>query len=213
MDDFAVIILAAGKSSRLGHPKQLVEINGESLLVRQCNIALSITKHVYCVLGYETDLLKPLLVPLPVKLVANPLWQQGMSSSISSAIQCLPEAIEHVMIVLVDQWQINKSLLIPLIDTSLDNKCNIVTSSCSRNNNIQANHKTQSYHSSEKRIGPPTIFPKKYFSELSALTGDKGAKALMMKEIEQVIHVDLPEAFIDLDTAKDLSKLRDFYPK
>ncbi|WP_077338055.1 nucleotidyltransferase family protein [Pseudocolwellia agarivorans] len=213
MDNFAVIILAAGKSSRLGHPKQLVEINGESLLARQCRVALSITKHVYCVLGYEADLLKPLLISLPVKVVANPLWQQGMSSSISVAIKCLPEAIEHVMIVLVDQWQINKSLLIPLIDTSLDNKCNIVTSSCSRNNNMQANHKTQFYRPSEKRIGPPTIFPKKYFSELSLLSGEKGAKALMMKQIDQVIKVNLPEAFIDLDTTNDLSKLRDVYPE
>ncbi|WP_076418647.1 nucleotidyltransferase family protein [Colwellia sp. UCD-KL20] len=213
MDNFAVIILAAGKSSRLGHPKQLVEINGESLLVRQCKVALSITKHVYCVLGYEANLLKPLLISLPVTLVANPLWQQGMSSSISVAIKCLPEAIKHVMIVLVDQWQINKSILTPLINTSFDNKCNIVTSSCSRNKNIEANHKSQSYRPSEQRIGPPSIFPKKYFSELSLLSGEKGAKALMMKQIDQVIKVNLPEAFIDLDTTNDLSKLRDVYPE
>lgn len=213
MDDFAVIILAAGKSSRLGHPKQLVEINGESLLVRQCNIALSITKHVYCVLGYETDLLKPLLVSLPVKLVTNPHWQQGMSSSISIAIKCLPETIERVMIVLVDQWQINKSLLIPLIHTSLDHQCNIVTSSCSRNNKLPLNKNIEPHIQLDNRIGPPTIFPKAYFPELLALKGDKGAKALMMKEIEQVIQVDLPEAFIDLDNADDLTKLRAIYPK
>jgi molybdenum cofactor cytidylyltransferase len=117
------------------------------------------------------------------------------------------------MIVLVDQWQINKSLLIPLIHTSLDHQCNIVTSSCSRNNKLPLNKNIEPHIQLDNRIGPPTIFPKAYFPELLALKGDKGAKALMMKEIEQVIQVDLPEAFIDLDNADDLTKLRAIYPK
>jgi len=56
MENFAIILLAAGQSSRLGQPKQLIEINHESLLIRQCKMSLSLTKHVYCVLGFQSDI-------------------------------------------------------------------------------------------------------------------------------------------------------------
>lgn len=215
MDNFAVIVLAAGQSSRLGHPKQLVEIDGESLLVRQCTMALSITKHVYCVLGFQSTLLQQQLSSLPVNIVINSSWRQGMSTSIASAIKALSQSIESVMVLLVDQWQLRESLLTPIINTFFESKLKIVTSA---NSSLPCYSLGKTYSKNELlninkiKIGPPTIFPKRYFSSLSKLTGKNGAKTLIFKEKESVIQFELPEAFIDLDNADDLSKLRVIYP-
>jgi len=216
MNDFAVIILAAGQSSRLGHPKQLVEIHGENLLFKQCKMALSITEHVYCVLGFNADTFKPLLTSLPINIVDNPAWRSGMSSSISCAIPLLPTFIKHVMIILVDQWQLTKSLLIPFIQTLTTHKDKIVTSSYSITAITPANlvdtHSNKTF-SGYYHIGPPTIFPQKYFTALSNLSGEKGAKVLMVNEINNVIQFPMPEAFVDLDDANDLSRLRSLFPR
>lgn len=215
MGNFAVIILAAGQSSRLGHPKQLVEIDGESLLVRQCTMALSITKHVYCVLGFQSALFQQKLSSLPVNIVINSSWRQGMSSSIASAVRVLPQSIASIMVLLVDQWQLRESLLTPIINTFCENTLKIVTSSNSNlscYNLSKTSSKSELLNTSKIKIGPPTIFPKRYFSALSELTGKDGAKTLIFKEKKSVIQLKLLEAFIDLDNADDLSKLRAIYP-
>jgi len=215
MNDFAVMILAAGQSSRLGHPKQLVEIQGETLLLKQCKMALSITKHVYCVLGSNADTFKSHLKPLPINVVENTAWEAGMSSSISCAIPLLPSSTKHVMIILVDQWQLTKSLLIPFTQTLTTHKDKIITSSYSITGNTPANvvdKHASKIANNHNLIGPPTIFPKKYFTALSSLSGEKGAKVLMVNEIKNVIQFPMPEAFVDLDNAHDLSKLRALFP-
>jgi len=89
-DNLAVVVLAAGNSSRLGRPKQAVRIAGECLLVRQLKLALSISANVTCVLGCNALAMKSLIprdISEKIRFVNNLNWQSGMSSSIAASMK------------------------------------------------------------------------------------------------------------------------------
>lgn len=202
----AVIILAAGGSSRLGQAKQLVQYQGQPLIVRQVKQAKSVTNNVYCIIGCQAEAMADLLTPLNINVVENINWQQGMASSITVGVSALPKSIDAVMILLVDQWQISAKELHLLqqiwqqtwINENLDNKkpSTIVLASEYRGNDQQ------------DKIGPPVIFPRRYFEELALLTGQQGAKVILNKHKEQLKKVEMPTAFIDLDTPEQLEQLK-----
>lgn len=201
MSELAIVVLAGGQSSRLGQPKQLIEINKRTLIERQCQLALAVSPHVFCVLGYQAELIRSRIKNLPVTVLVNPDWLQGMSSSIAYAVSELPQNIERVMIILVDQWQLNVKALNELIN-------------CSNNKpkSIFASESIESLDSVKPMIGPPSIFPKQYFTELINMNEKAGAKSLIMKHINNVSLIGCSEAFVDLDVAADLEQLRKIYP-
>lgn len=202
----AVIILAAGSSSRLGQAKQLVKYQGLPLIIHQVNQAKLVSKDVYCVIGCQAETMTDLLAPLNIKVVNNKNWQQGMANSIAAGVLALPKSIDAVMILLVDQWQISVKELHLLqqswqqsfVSTSLKNQLpkEIVLASESRGNNQQ------------DKIGPPVIFPRCYFDELALITGQQGAKAILHKYKDLLQKIEIPVAFIDLDTPEQLAQLK-----
>ncbi|WP_281556416.1 nucleotidyltransferase family protein [Thalassomonas sp. RHCl1] len=196
----AVIVLAAGGSTRLGQPKQLVELAGESLIVRQCRRALALTEQVFCVLGCQAPLMAKQLSGLPVCQVNNENWQQGMSSSIAAGVAALPDDIDAVMILLVDQWQLAPIELQRLQQSWQKHPETIVLAGASAGSDAKDCEV-------KGKKGPPVIFPKCYFPELLALTGEQGAKPLLQKYHQQLNVLELPRAFIDLDTPQQLQQL------
>ena len=193
-EKLAIIILAAGSSSRLGQSKQLIKIDGQSLLERQCDLALSVTKNVYCVLGCAAQIHQQVIGKKPVSIVVNEKWLQGMSHSLAAGVKALPDYIDGVMIVLVDQWQLNVDHIESLIEQRRKMPENIiVASSCCREKSKQ---------------GPPVIFPKKFFSQLIELTGEQGAKPILIKHPKSIQHIEMSDAFIDLDTPEQLTVLQ-----
>ena len=193
-EKLAVIILAAGSSSRLGQSKQLIEINGQSLLERQCDLALSVTKNVYCVLGCAIHIHQQVIKNKPVDVVINEKWQQGMSTSIAAGVRVLPDHIDSVMILLVDQWQLNVGHIERLIELWRKTPENIIVASrC---------------YSEKLKQGPPVIFPKKYFTQLTQLTGELGAKPILTKHSKSIQRIEMSDAFIDLDTPEQLTMLQ-----
>ena len=196
-NNFAIIVLAAGQSARLGRMKQLIAINEKSLVETQLEQALMVSNQVYCVLGFNASQVQVRIEHLPVNTIINSQWSDGMASSIATGVKALASEIKAVMIVLVDQWQLTSADLLRHQGYWQDNPAAIVVAQASNTTAASANEK----------IGPPVVFPRHYFSELAQLSGRQGAKPLLMKYQAVLLKVPLVQAFIDLDTPAQLNAM------
>ena len=120
MKDCASILLAAGDSSRLGTPKQLLSINGESLLRRTARLAMEAgCSPNLIVLGAHAEILKPEVDGGVFEILENPGWQEGMGSSIRVAMKSLfkrPTLPGAVLLLVCDQPNLSADLLAALLD-------------------------------------------------------------------------------------------------
>lgn len=193
MDKLAVIILAAGSSSRLGHPKQLVTLHHSTLLRHTAQMACELTSDSICILGYDGLNISSQLDGLPIKSCQNPNWQQGMGSSIAYGVRNLKKNTQAVLILLCDQWQL----------TLLDLKNMVTCWQQSREKIIASLH----FQAQQPVIGVPAIFPRNYFKQLRQLR-KTGAHKLLLENKQNLVTVELPNARFDLDTPQDLDYLR-----
>jgi molybdenum cofactor cytidylyltransferase len=181
----AILILAAGSSSRLGLPKQLLQLDRKSLLRRIAETALELhPAEVVVVLGFEPDRMKHELHDLAVKIVLNHDWQEGIASSLRHGMAGLSPTLDGALIALCDQPFIPVTHLSHLI------------SSCSIQHPIAAT-------SYEPSPGVPACFHRTLFPELLTLTGDSGARRIIEKHIQETTVFPCTEASIDIDTASD----------
>lgn len=185
-----ILLLAAGASTRLGQPKQLVRMGGQSLLERACDAALSIENQgVTVVLGAHCEAIRPSVEQLPVQILVNENWASGMGSTIAYGMDNLPPDTDAVLLLLCDQPFVSTDLLNDLVSKWQQHPAHIVASAYS-----------DSY-------GPPAVFGKDFFAGLAALKGQQGAKKLMQQHTEKLLLVDFPEGLLDIDTPADLSRL------
>lgn len=191
-----IIILAAGNSSRLGQAKQLVQLNGESLLSRQCQMAKQLSKNVSCVLGFQANVMIDEIADFSVKNVINEDWQNGLSSSIAKGISAIDEDTDAVMLVLVDQWQLSHKNFQEIYQLWQDNPQNIISATQLNNG--------------KNVTTPPVIFPSYCFSQLKELNQGNGAKSVINKHLNQLLCITMPEAFVDLDTPEQLQALKNY---
>ncbi|RXJ82490.1 nucleotidyltransferase family protein [Arcobacter sp. F2176] len=184
--NLAVLILAAGTSSRLGEPKQLLNLKGKSLINIAIEKALELTSNVTVVLGHKNDEVKKEIENKNINIIINPNYEDGMGNTIAFGVSNIKE--EKVLIMLCDQPLIPIKHYENLIKLSNENKDKII---CSQYKNQHA---------------VPTIFPKKYFEELKKLKGNKGAKQLFLKY--EPISIVLADNFsFDVDTKEDWQEL------
>ncbi|GLX79313.1 hypothetical protein tinsulaeT_26530 [Thalassotalea insulae] len=192
-----VILLAAGCSDRLGQPKQLVEFQGQSLIIRQSKMALALSDKVICVLGFQAKRMAQEVSQLSVRCVNNENWHSGLASSIAAGVSAVAPETDAVLLLLVDQWQL-----------TLDDLQRLVTRwQVEPESIVCAEHSTQD-SGLAKVFGPPVIFPKQYFSALTRLPQGQGAKSVIAANRQQVIWLPLASAFVDLDTPEQLSELQ-----
>ena len=193
MKNVGLIILAAGKASRMGKPKQLLNYQGTSLISHAVKMGLnSICKPVVVVLGAYAENIKPEIDKLPIQIVENPYWETGMSSSIRAGVAAIKESnsnLDAIIIALADQPLISEAVFNQLIQ-SYQETGNIIIASAY-----------------DDIVGVPALFNKNLFSELINLEGDRGAKALMGKYKNEVLTIPVAEAAIDIDTQEDYEKL------
>jgi molybdenum cofactor cytidylyltransferase len=187
----SVLILAAGSSSRLGQPKQLVEFEGQTLIERITHIALSVSEEVLVVLGANIDLIKPKLQAFSdrIDIIENTSWNEGMGTSISLGVEKLAPKSDAILILLTDQPLISQVLLQKMMQTFAEEKCPI----------IACNYGEQ--------LGVPILFDKSFFSELEKLKGEQGAKSFLKNYAKKITSIEFKEGFFDIDTPEDLIKL------
>ena len=192
MNKVAAIILAAGGSSRMGHPKQLLKIDGVSFVRRTAETALaSQCNRVFVVVGAQGDAVRKELEGLDVTIVTNPLWRSGMGSSIRTGIQAL-KADRHTygaaLFLLVDQPAVTTALLNTIIDAFREGS-DLVASEYAN------------------AVGVPALFSGMYFQALENLPADSGAKVLLKRHGADVARIPFPEGAFDIDTQADFERL------
>lgn len=182
----AIIILAAGESTRMGLPKQLLPMRGKNLLRHTIDQATrSKAQDVYVVLGSRSERIQKKLGQGSFQIVMNPEWSIGMSSSIRAGISALKNAVDGAIISLSDQPFVSSQVFDSLIDTFASSEKSIVA--CDFGGSF----------------GPPVLFSSKHFARLSALKGDAGAKSLVTENREEVEHISFSSGSVDLDTPED----------
>lgn len=189
-----MIILAAGNSSRLGRPKQLLSYRGKTLLAHVTIEAVSADLHpVAVVTGAFQEEVKDSLQGHAVGIVFNPAWETGMASGIIAGLSNLllrhPE-VEAVIIAVCDQPFISSSLLQEMVDAFDTSRKGIVACTYA------------------DIVGTPVLFGRTYFEKLLALSGSEGAKKLLQQFPDDLATVAFPKGDIDIDTAEDVLRLR-----
>ena len=191
---FAAILLAAGPSSRLGQAKQLVRVDGESLVRRTAHLLLSVDPvSLTVVTGFADDAVEQELSDLPVRFARNDDWEQGMGGSIACGVQNISEQVDGVLIMLCDQWRLEGSDLFSLISMWLTDISRITAASW--------------FDDKASVYGSPTLFPRCYIRELIKLTGNMGAKAIIDQNLANAQFVRMENAAYDLDRPEDLEQL------
>lgn len=187
--NIAIILLAAGSSSRMGKPKQLLAIKDRTLLGQTITNALqSNAKQVFCVLGANAQIIKESIAQYKIEIIINSNYKKGLSSSIVKGLDTVENMnFDAVLIMLGDQPNVDSNDLNRLIISF-------------------ENHPTKiSASKYDKTIGVPAIFPKSYFKSLQQLKGDKGAKTVLNSINADVIPIK-SEQLTDIDTENDYLK-------
>ncbi|WP_422103954.1 nucleotidyltransferase family protein [Winogradskyella sp.] len=186
----AALILAAGSSSRMGVLKQLLPLQKTTLLEYVIkNVKLTDVDKVYCVIGAKAESIAPYLKKHQIEVIVNPNYQNGLSSSIKCGIERINrEHIDAILITLGDQPLIPPAYFNELIATYKAQQRKIVATDYIGN------------------FGVPIVIPKRYFSDLTELKGDQGAKEFLNSQGDNIIGLKT-ETLFDVDTQEDYKEL------
>ncbi len=186
----AGIILAAGSSSRLGTPKQLLLWQGQPLvkIVSQKLLATGI-QPIIVVVGAESNAVKKALEDLDITTVENLYWKEGISTSIRAGIAALPDNIQAAIFATSDQPFVPESLIRKLIDEYGQTGAEIICPEC------------------KGELRNPVLFDKSLFAELTQLEGDTGGKALFDHHRITRVEWQNEEDFRDIDTQEEMQEM------
>ncbi|WP_028954422.1 nucleotidyltransferase family protein [Synechocystis sp. PCC 7509] len=191
--NIGIVILAAGASTRMGTPKQLLPYQECTLLRHTIEVAKSsVCRPIVVILGAYAQLIKPDISHLSIQIVENLQWAKGMSSSIKVGIQELTTSYPEVkaaIVTLCDQ---------PFISTEIINQ--LALTHYSTNQPIIACEYGEA-------LGVPALFSDRLFSELITLKNGEGAKQVIKKHSQEVFSISFPEGAMDIDTPKEYAEL------
>lgn len=193
MAKIPILLLAAGGSTRMGKPKQLLPWGNQTLIEHQIETLLKTDHPVHVVIGSNSDLIIPVIQKYPINIFINSDWESGMASSISLGIsQIIQKNLDAngVLITLLDQPLITTSYLEKMLDDFQSGLQQILVS-----------------HSASGWTGVPVLFDKFYFKELTELSHDEGAKKIVKRHEEYVIFLEGGELLEDMDTPETYQQL------
>lgn len=190
----AAIVLAAGRASRMGRNKLLIDVDGRPLVARVADAALDAgLSPVVVVTGYEADRVGAALGERPVVLAHNPNFAVGMAESLKTGLAALPEETEGVLVCLGDMPDITAAHLSRIVAAF-----------------EAADAESICVPTRDGRRGNPVLLGRAYFPELRALSGDVGARGLIAKHADRVREVTMDDDAVltDLDTDETLAAYR-----
>ena len=193
MSGIGLVILAAGASTRMGRPKQLLEYQNKTLIYHTVNIAVdSLCEPIVVVLGAYAELIKLEIKSFPITPVLNPDWKDGMSTSIRVGLETilnLSSKLDAVVLMLCDQPFVSTALINQLIATYHKTKQPIIASQYG------------------EIVGVPALFERQFFPHLLELKGDRGARHIIQQSLSTVVGVTFPAGAFDIDTPTDYARL------
>lgn len=191
MSSFGIILLAAGNATRMGSPKQLLDFNGMPLVRHAVTEAIaSECSPVIVVCGAVVDAIRQALAGLTVQLTFNPLWSQGMGTSIQCGLRALqPHPADGVILSLIDQPLIDRRCYRELVAIHEQTGLPIVSSEYSGT------------------VGVPVLFTREFFPNLHGLAPSQGCKSVIQGNRDHTALFSCPDAAADIDTPDDYAQV------
>lgn len=191
----AAVILAAGRSTRMGGPnKLLAELNGEKLVRIVAEQALaSKASPVIVVTGHQGVEVAAALKGLDVTFVTNPQFADGLATSVKAGVAAVPASADGAIVCLGDMPLIDAKLIDRLVESFAPDRGSLIVVPVAGG-----------------RRGNPVLWSRRFFPELMALDGDIGARHLIAQHAEAVADVEVEgkSAFLDIDTPEMLADAR-----
>ena len=187
------VILAAGSSSRMQHPKQTLQFQGQSLLRRAAQAALGAgCRPVVVVTGAHAELCRRELDALDVGEAFNACWETGMASSIRAGIEDLVSMdaeIAAAVLLLCDQPYVTSDVIADLVAAHHNTRRPVVASTYGGT------------------FGVPALFSRMLFTELTELKGISGAKEIIKRHASEAEFIHFHNGEVDVDTPDDFLRL------
>lgn len=180
-------VLAAGPATRFGSPKQLVRLGGSPIVHQAAARAAAVAGHsVTVVLGAHAREVAPALRQSAATVVVNRDWQEGLASSIRTAVRTAPPRCDGLLLVLCDQVAVTTDDLRRLFAVWRRHPILIAAA----------------LHGGAP--GLPALFPRWALTDLLELRGDCDPRLLLRRSVDRLVRVPMSNAGVDLDTPEDL---------
>ncbi len=195
----SAVVLAAGTSTRMGRPKQLLPLGGTTVLAHTIeNIRSAGLDEIVLVLGASAEAIRqqlPQALIENLKIVVNHAYRQGMASSLREGLSHVDPRSDAALILLGDQPFIQPQTLRQIMDGHRGSRAQIVIPS------YQGNR------------GNPVLLGRSVFSEVMALEGDTGCRAIFNNHLDTIFKVEVedPGILLDLDIQEDYDRLKQFF--
>jgi molybdenum cofactor cytidylyltransferase len=188
----AAIILAAGRGARMGTPcKALMQVGGRPMILGAVEAALqSRAAETWVVVGHAAENVRETLAPHPVRIVDNPEYRRGLSTSLRAGLTALEPHIEAAVILLADMPLIRSHHIDRLIGAFAEGGAAICLP-------VHAG-----------RPGNPVLWGRRLFPALARIEGDRGGRALLAEHAAHIRQVEMDDAIlVDVDEPADLRRV------
>lgn len=192
----AALVLAAGKSSRMGGPNKLLEeVDGKALVAHAVDTALAAdVATVVVVTGHQRERVEAALAGKAVNLVHNPDFAEGLSTSLKAGLRLLPPDVDGALVCLGDMPRLTPAHLDQLLAAF-----------------NPAEGRSICVPTYKNKRGNPVLWGRRFFADMQGVAGDVGARHLIGEHADQVVEVEMGDAavLLDVDTPEALAALKD----
>ena len=194
----AAVVLAAGRSTRMGEPKQLLRVGERTVLERTVeNVREADVEEIVLVLGYSAEEIRrelPADLSDGLRIVVNRQYEEGMASSLREGLSAVSGQMDGALIVLADQPFVRSETIDRIVERYRGSEAEIVIPFF------------------EGRRGNPVLLDRSVFPEAMALEGDTGFRAMFSSHAVGIENVDVDDSgiLLDIDDRADYERLRDY---